>query len=239
MYRIAIVVNKMSGYGAERSVLSLADHFSKSGYEFDLVVQNYLGELLLSIPPSVNVCIIDNEYRSRKRVWKCSHPNQKISFFTNEDDINLSDLIRFVMPNWPLGFKVLPRRKNRYVRNSNLLAAYINSRLPDVMMTALPDDFICGLLARAISRKSFPIVCSIRCSVDCRPRSLAHLVFSKKLDVADRVHTISDGLRSHIIANRLCQADRVRTIYNLAARKEITHLAKESIQMPWRGGRWQ
>ena len=54
--RVAFLLENLSGGGAERVMLDLAEGFSALGYDVDLLVCEARGVLLDSIPSSINTC---------------------------------------------------------------------------------------------------------------------------------------------------------------------------------------
>ncbi len=60
-----------------------------------------------------------------------------------------------------------------------------------------------------------------------------HLIFSRMLGAAERVHAVSEGLREDVIANQMCSEDRIRVIHNLRSSSKIQTLARESVSKFW------
>ena len=57
--RIAFLLDNLNGGGAERVVLAMASGFSALGYEVDLLVCELQGELCGSVPPGVNLVVLE------------------------------------------------------------------------------------------------------------------------------------------------------------------------------------
>ena len=132
--RIAFVITSMIGGGAERQSIELATYFAMLGNDVDLVILKFDGPLLNNLPNSINLITIDPDYLSRVNDVECSIPFQNIRWFHENEKIDITDFFRIILPNWPLGMKVLPRRANRYVINSHSIAQYFSIRHPTVVM---------------------------------------------------------------------------------------------------------
>ena len=57
--RVAFLLDNLNGGGAERVVLAMASGFSALGYEVDLLVCELKGELCGSVPPEVNLVVME------------------------------------------------------------------------------------------------------------------------------------------------------------------------------------
>ena len=236
MNRIAIIVASMNGGGAERSILTLAKYLAEeSEFEIDIVIRNFRGPLLREIPEAVNVCVVDRDFYVSQDVggeeYKgFAHAPTEVKVFLSKR-IGVIDFVRYVIPNWPLGVQVVPRRNNRYVTSANSLVKYINARQPSVIMTALPNDLACTMIAVKIGKFSIPVISSVRDHINKKhPRS--HKILSNLLHKATRVHVISKGLKSDL-KNYVFESERVFSIYNIAARPEIKTLSREPVNHEW------
>ena len=57
--RIAFLLDNLNGGGAERVVLGMASGFAAIGYDVDLLVCELQGELCDSVPPGVNLVVLE------------------------------------------------------------------------------------------------------------------------------------------------------------------------------------
>ena len=234
MNRIAFIVASMNGGGTERNILTLAKYLAEeSEFEIDIVIRNFRGPLLREIPEAVNVCVVDQDFCVSQDVGRStrgSYAPTEVKVFLAKR-IGVIDFFRYVVPNWPLGVQVVPRRNNRYVTSANSLVKYINARQPSVIMTALPNDLACTMIAVNIGNFSVPVISSVRDHINKKnPRS--HKILSNLLHKSARVHVVSKGLK-YDLKSYVRESERVFSICNLAARPEIKTLSRESVNHEW------
>ncbi len=227
----------MTGGGAEYMTLEIIKYLLQKRYDVDLVIREFFGPLLEHIPARTNLVVVDRNYAKRKSRWQCSVPPENFYIARSTGKIKIFRHLRYLVPNWPLGMKVLPRRANRYVVYACDIADYLEDMRPKIAMSILPNDFLCLYLGLSISRIPAVLICSIRNNI--YPSSLEHnrkracQIFTKILCKADHVHTVSEGIKSAIIAGNLCPSSRVTTIYNPAKRTNIETLAEEKTNHQW------
>ena len=227
--RLSIVIDTLEGGGAERVILELCKLLAARGHMVDLVLCTFTGQLLRDIPENIRLVVVDPLYPLRRLDWQCSIPHDEIHWVHCQKKIKYSDLLKQVLPSWPLGLKVLPRRSNRYVVSSLSLARYFSEHRPYLVMTVLAQSLHCSITAREICRLPIPIICSLRGGENLR----GEMVFRKLLHRADWVHTVSDGLRSEIIADGKYTNQRMSTIFNPSNRREIQELGEKKLRHPW------
>ena len=227
----------MAGGGAERVILEVSRYLALRHYDVDLVLRNCSGPLLHYLPCNVNLFAIHPPPSSFEQEEQCPISIDKIGWVYESKKLSINDHLRAVVRNWPLGLKVIPRRKNRYVTQSNSLAKYFLERKPDVVMSVLPHDYFCSLIGLKISRLSIPIICSLRNIVATHSRihymNRDKQILAKLLKQADWVHTISEGIMKDVVADGFCSRNQVSTIYNPAVLANIENLVAEPVSHRW------
>ncbi len=216
--------------------LELIKYLLKRKYKVDLILRIVEGSLLRDIPDCVRLfaadpIVLNDRYLDSENC--IDHVlMDRIIQLCESTPIKVSDLFRAIIPNWPFGFSVLPRRQNRYIQCAHLLSKYFLKYKPDIIFTVFPYDYLVSFLALRVSRSCIPIICSIRNHI--RPNNLNFQkardfkILKRLLRKANRVHAISKGIASEITQLNLCSIERVTTIYNPSNRKEISNLARES-----------
>ena len=216
----------MAGGGAERVTLTVARFLLKHGWEIDLVLRNLNGLLLEDIDDAVNLHVVDQRRPLAEGYCKFLADDQRVQWHYEPKRIDVRNYLRVILPYWPLGIKVLPRRKNRYIMCSNSLAKYFVQRPPDVVMTMSPHDYFCTLLGLRISRTASPIICSIHSTVrdDIYDsyKSRDKNIYLRLLKYADWTHTVSEGIKQDILGYGIYPESRISTINNPVIKPEHT-----------------
>jgi glycosyltransferase involved in cell wall biosynthesis len=122
------------------------------------------------------------------------------------------------------------------------LIAYLRSRRPEAMLSALHHANVVAILARAISRVPTRLVVSERNAIGAdagraAPR-LERLLFGlMKLLYrrADHVVAVSGGVAADVVARVGVPSDRVSVVYNPVAMSEIAARAEIPTASPWLG----
>ena len=227
----------MAGGGAERTVLRLATYFVQIGKDVDIVLLKFAGPLLREIPNSINLVVLDPDYLSCKHRVECSIPTDQISWIHNSEKISFCDFLRLTVPNWPLGVKVIPRRRNRYVVFSCSFAQYLRDFRPEIVIAIMANSYFVSIMGVIIARLPIPTVCSIRAVVKPDKQEYyqkrAYDIYSKLLRKSDWVHTISEGIKIDLVAYGLCSRDRISTIYNPINSSDLQILAKQPALHEW------
>ena len=231
----------LKGGGAERVVQQLSTHLSADGYIVDLVLCRFEGELLEELSPNVNLFVLSSQYDSTKYVQKerfCRVPSNSIGWFGDQHQIGIFDYIRCILPNWPLGLKVLPRLNNRYVSYSNAISKYFIQHKPDIVFAVLPEGFFSALMGIKLSRCAIPIVCSVHTLI--RHDLTSHFgrrtfdISKKLLSSADAVHTVSRGVMSDLYRYGMRRPNRSNyIIHTPVSRAEIDVMRDEPTSHHW------
>jgi glycosyltransferase involved in cell wall biosynthesis len=126
--RVAFLLDNLNGGGAERVVLGMASGFCALGYDVDLLVCELQGELCGSVPPGVNLIVLQ--------------PVGKIAGLRSA--IRRGGL-RGLGGNlfWLASARKIPR-SFRYIRH---IRDYLHSARPEVMLSALGKSSISAVLA--------------------------------------------------------------------------------------------
>lgn len=126
--RVAFLLDNLSGGGAERVVLGMASGFSALGYEVDLLVCEMQGELCGSIPPEVNLVVLQPVGKMAGLVTAIRRGGWR----------GLGGILF-----WLASARKIPR-SFRYIRE---IRDYLQNVRPDVMLSALGKSSISAVLA--------------------------------------------------------------------------------------------
>jgi glycosyltransferase involved in cell wall biosynthesis len=168
--RLCLFLPSLTGGGAERSFVLLANGFAERGYEVDLVLVRKQGPWAAAVDPKVRII-----------------------------DLGAARTAGAIRP----------------------LIRYLRSSRPRVILSALDQANVVATLARWIGRSRARLVISVRLPIGKAARAnrqfrhratraLARVMYPR----ADRIITISDGVRNDLLATFRLPPEKVVTIYN-------------------------
>lgn len=168
--RLCLFLPSLTGGGAERSFVLLANGFAKRGYEVDLVVVKKHGPWVAMVDPAVQIVDL-GAGRTAGAIWP--------------------------------------------------LVRYLRANRPRVILSALDQANVVAALARWLARSRARLVISVRLPIGKAAkanrqfrhratRALARVVYPR----ADRIITISDGVRDDLITAFRLPPEKIVTIYN-------------------------
>ena len=199
-------------------MLNLAAALADRDYRIDLVMGRKKGHFLDEIPDTVN--IVDLNPPS-------AHPRLP----TLRNMRHISGL---------LGSNVFNRKAAWILGIVPALAAYLNSRRPTALLSALDYTNIAALLARHLSARQTRLAISIHnhlSAAAARARKpheraipqLAHRFYPE----ADRIVAVSDGVAADLAQVIDVPRARISTIYNPVFRPEILRQAQARLDHAW------
>ena len=237
---IAFVIHNMGG-GAERVCLDLSRNFIRNGNVVDLVLYEFQGSLLEQIPPDVNLFVLEEEHHGENGNSYCSIQSNKINWIVPNNSIKYSDHLKHVVLNWPFGLKLIKSKKHKRImptrsdwraRMAHAFSVYLKKNRPDLVFANLSYSVFCTLIGRDISTISVPVICSIHISqADFLP--IERMVNSALLHKADRVHTVSKGIRKELSELNWVDDKKITTIYNSVDKQRVLQMAKQPSGYPW------
>ncbi len=221
--RIAFMLDNLSGGGAEKVILNLAAGFARRGHPVDLLVCKAEGVLRNYIPAGVNLV-----------------PLQSVSSARGVAAALLAD---------PSGFReifdvIANRRKlPKAFRYIPAISEHLKQNGTSLLVSALPKSNINAVLARRMSGTKTRIVIGAHIHLSAQGsegsnRSKARVkalrpMMRRCYHQADVVVAVSKGVEQDTRAYLDLREDRVKTIYNPVAAREIKDLSEESPEHVW------
>ena len=222
--RVAFLLDNLNGGGAERVVLSMASGFASLGYEVDLLVCELQGELCGSVPPGVNLVVLQPVGKLaglgaaiRRAGWR-----------------GLRGILF-----WLASARKIPR-SFRYIRD---ISDYLETTRPAVISSALGKSSISAILAASgldVPTRVFVgvhIALSIR-SEQSRKSGKGQAysmvpMFRYSFARADGVIAASRGVAEDAISLLGLDPDRVHVVYNPVAEAELAGEPSGVFTHPW------
>ena len=201
---IAIFIYGLTGGGATRRTLTLANGFAERGHRVDLLVLNPRGPVSGDLSPTVNLIRLDSvSIRTCARIGWRKRKNQVV--------VSATALARYLRRERP---QVLMSAANHVHLSaiSGRNVARVPVRLVLRVSTHLTDSHLSG------ARRSRPL------RLWWARRRYAH---------ADAAIAVSNGIADDLNRYTALSADRIFTIYNPTHTASISEKAKEPLDHPW------
>ena len=190
---VGFVLPSLSGGGAERSVLRLAQSLIERGHRVDLVVPRFAGDYRAAIPRGVRL------YRGRLPHTDRTFLREVQQSATGGAEVTALG-VNPVMVAWVglvLGRKypgVRVRRKRSLYATVYILNRYLRNVRPQVLVSALPSASPPRVCAGSLTERAVPVVVTVHTNVvaDYAPEWLA--AARSLYPLADAVVTVSRGV---------------------------------------------
>jgi len=222
-FRIAFLLDNLSGGGAEKVVLNLAAGFARLGHRVDLLVCKVEGVLRNSIPVGVNLVPL--------RPVASIHG---VFMALLADPAGYRETLSIIV-NWrklPKAFRYIPAISRHLKREGTSL-----------IVSALPKSNINAVLAQRLSHSNTRVVVGAHIHLSAQDldglgrgksrigvlRPLMQRCYRK----ADAVVAVSRGVAQDTVVYLGLPKEKVKTIYNPVATREIEMLGGEAPEHPW------
>ena len=226
---IGFVLPSLSGGGAERSTLHLAQSLIKRGHRADLVVPCFAGDYRAAIPRGVQL------YRGR-----LPHTDRGFLREVERSGAAVTALgVNPFMVVWTglvLGRKhpgTRVRRGRSLYASVHILNRYLCEVRPQVLVSALPSADAAAVCAAELTDRAVPVVVTVHTNVaaDYAPEWLgASRTF---YPLADAVVAVSRGVAESVRRSLGMESGRVRTIHLGWPADSVRRLAQADVAHPW------
>ena len=229
---VGFVLSSLSGGGAERSILRLAQSLIARGHRADLVIPRFAGDYWAAIPLGMRVWRARLPGTDRQLLRAVQRSGVQVEAMT----VNPFGAARtwLVLSRKYPGISVIRGSGLRSIYpHAHFLAQYIREVRPHVLVSALPGPNTVAVCAAELTDRAVPVVVTVRTNVtaDYAPEWLEA---AKTLyPLADAVVAVSRGAAESVRRSLGLDAERVRTIYNGVPAGRIRRLAQEEITHPW------
>ena len=221
--RIAFLLDSLSGGGAEKVILNLASGFARAGNPADLLICKMRGALLCQIPSNVNVVQL-----------KATSPLRGAVAAFSADPASLKPILGMsaTLRKVPGTFKFLPA-----------IIEYLKSNQPAALLSALPKSNINAVLAGQYCGGSTRIVVGVHNNYSAQSgleKKKSEIADEYMLDMirryyrrADAVVAVSRGAEKDVCEYLGLPRERVSSVYNPIATRDMQVLSKEVPEHPW------
>ncbi len=226
---IGFVLYRLTGGGAERVVLTLAESLIKRGHRVDLLVARFIAAYRDALPKGLRL------YRPRLPYsdWELLRHCRDRGIEVKTVPINPLAAVRawLTLRQKRLGVSVRPR----YALFAHLVARYIRQAHPQVLMSALQAADTSTVYAAELTGRAVPLVVSLHTSPGLGytrdELSEARALFPRTAGVV----AVSKGVGDEVQRSFGLKAENVHTIYNPIPSAKIWRLAQEAVTHPWFG----
>ena len=229
---IGFLLSSLSGGGAERVILNLAQSLIARGHRADLVIPRLAGDYRAAIPLGMRVWRARIPGTDRKFLRAVQRAGVQVEAMT----VNPFGVVRswLVLARRYPGIPVIRGSGMRSIYPyAHFVARYVREVRPHVLVSALPGPNAVTVCAAELTERAVPVVTTVRNNVaaDYAPEWLA--AARTLYPLADAVVAVSKGVAESVRRSLGVDAGRVHTIYNPIPAASIRRLAQEEITHPW------
>ncbi len=246
--RVAICINDLSGGGAERTCLRMAQGLIARGHELDFLLMrpriHYPGE----VPAGARLFVLDMEPEEKTRKISAHHLERCISPVPEartisrvKDCLRLVHALRWGLSSWARSgmhpvdsprrmFSALPR--GDWPRRARFVASYVSREKPDCVLSSLATCTMATLWATSLLRKFPPVIPTIHNQLG-HARNRTRTRYRRLLQYSAHVVAVSDGVRNEVLELTGVSAGKASTIYNPVVTPELDALKQKAPEHPW------
>ncbi len=226
---VGFLLTGLSGGGAERFTLNLAQALIARGYRADLVIPRLAGDYRAAIPDGMRI----RRARMPGTDRKLLRALQRSGVHVETTTVNPFGVARSWLVLGRKGLHLPVRRRLRVYAYATMIAKYVREARPHVLVSALPGADAAAVCAAELTDRAVPVVVSVRTNVaaEYAPEWLA--TARTLYPLADAVVAVSRGVAESVRRALGLDAERVRTIYNGVPADSIRRLAQEEVTHLW------
>ncbi|HHJ17308.1 MAG TPA: glycosyltransferase [Gammaproteobacteria bacterium] len=202
-------------------MLHLARSFTEQGRKVDLLLFRARGAYMNSVPESVRVIELGPGPGGRLLAARA-------------DPAGIGALLKPVL---------LPLKTDSNIRHIGALQRYLETRQPDVVLSALTYTNLVALWAKRLSGVKTPVVVSERIALSVHRQSEGRQrrwcwrfilpMVQRTYRFADGIVAVSDGVADDLAGNAHIERNSISTIYNPVVDSTLSELAAQPLQHPW------
>ena len=226
---IGFLLSSLSGGGAERVILNLAQSLIARGHRADLVIPRLAGDYRAAIPLGMRVWRARIPGTDRKFLRAVQRAGVQVEAMT----VNPFGVVRSWLVLGRKGLHLPARRRHRVYAYAAMIATYVREVRPHVLVSALPGADAAAICAAELTDRVVPVVVTVHNNV-AADYAREWLAAARTLyPLADAVVAVSKGVGESVRRSLGVDAERVRTIYNPIPADRIRRLAEEEVPHPW------
>ena len=226
---IGFVLPSLSGGGAERITLHLAQWLIERGHRVDLVVPCFAGDYRAIIPNGLRLYRGRLPHTDRTFLKEVQRAGAGVTAL-GVNPLTVARIGLVLGRKYP---RVQVRRKRSLYASVHILNRYLCEARPHVLVSALPSADAAAVCAAGLTDRAVPVVVTVH-NVPKDYYAPEWLAASRTLyPLADTVVAVSRGLAESVQRSLAVDAKRVRTIYNPIPADSIRRLAQAEVTHPW------
>ena len=226
---IGFVLPSLSGGGAERITLHLAQRLIERGHRADLVVPCFAGDYQATIPNGLRLYRGRLPHTDRTFLKEVQRSGAEVTAL-GVNPLTVARIGLVLRRKYP---RVQVRRKRSLYASVHILNRYLCEARPHVLVSALPSADAAAVCAAGLTDRAVPVVVTVH-NVPKDYYAPEWLAASRTLyPLADAMVAVSRGLAESVQRSLAVDAKRVRTIYNPIPADNIRRLAQAEVTHPW------
>ena len=224
---VGFVLYQLTGGGAERVCLTLAESLIERGHRVDILLARFRIAYPESVPPGARLYrpMVPDADRGMLRHLR----ERGVEVRTVPVNPLAAAWAFFALRRKRLGAPVRPR----YALFAHLVVRYLRKARPQLLMSALQAADTAAVYAAELTGSSVPVVVSVRNNV-ALAYTRAELTEARALfPRANAVVAVSQGVAGSVRASCGVSAGNLRVIHNPVPAAAIRRLAREEAPDPW------
>ena len=226
---VGFLLAGLSGGGAERFTLNLAQALIARGHRADLVIPRLAGDYRAAIPGEMRI----RQARMPGTDRKLLRALQRSGVHVETTTVNPFGVARSWLVLGRKDFHLPVRRRLRVYAYATMIAKYVREARPHVLVSTLPGADAATVCAAKLTDRAVPVVVTIQNNVAAEYAPEWLEAARTLYPLADAVVAVSRGVAESVRRSLRVDAERVRTIYNGVPADGIRRLAQAEITHPW------
>ena len=226
---VGFLLAGLSGGGAERFTLNLAQALIARGHRADLVIPRLAGDYRAAIPGEMRI----RRARIPGTDRKLLRALQRSGVHVETTTVNPFGVARSWLVLGRKGLHLPVRRRLRVYAYATMIAKYVREARPHVLVSALPGADAATVCAAELTDRAVPVVVTVQNNVAAEYAPEWLEAARTLYPLADAVVAVSRGMAESVQRLLGVDAGRVRTIYNSVPAGSIRRLAQAEVTHPW------
>ena len=226
---VGFLLAGLSGGGAERFTLNLAQALIARGHRADLVIPRLAGDYRAAIPGEMRI----RRARMPGTDRKLLRALQRSGVHVETTTVNPFGVARSWLVLGRKGLHLPVRRRLRVYAYATMIAKYVREARPHVLVSALPGADAATVCAAELTDRAVPVVVTVQNNVAAEYAPEWLEAARTLYPLADAVVAVSRGGAESVQRLLGVDAGRLRTIYNSVPAGSIRRLAQAEVTHPW------
>ena len=229
---VGFVLPSLSGGGAERNILRLAQSLIARGHRADLVIPRFAGDYRDAIPLGMRVWRARLPGTDRQLLRAVQRAGVQVEAMT-VNPIEAARAWLVLARRYPAIPVICGSGMRSIYPYAHVLSRYVREVRPQVLVSALPGADAAAVCAAELMERAVPVVVTVRVNVAAYYEREWLAAARTLYPLADAVVAVSRGAAESVQRSLGMDAERVRTIYNPIPADSIRRLAQVEVAHPW------